>query len=210
MAPPVRVPALIPGRAFLHVIYDYRYLALATWAWNTYGPDGTDADQARINLLAPGFGVMAQDSLLVHVRALVDFYAKGGGDETDVLIGDFGFRPPAAWRVAKLKRYKASIELHALHITAYRDPAHRWSVPATPRRQSSRRINWNKQNPRMATELFETLRLTARQARPWREPFQLLHEAASALSVDSADKWPPELTEASDVRRYLKGLGIPT
>lgn len=204
-----RTAALSPEKSFLHLIYDYRYLSLATYAWQTYGHGADDTAEKTINALIPGAGVLLQDSLLLHARSLIDFYAKGASDNTDILLEDFGFRPISASRKAKLKRFKTSIELNALHLTAYRDKGYRRNHTTTARRgnPSSSRTTWNRSNATIVKELLECLRITARQSNVWSKPFSDLHAAASK-QVATPGAWPPELGNAKDVQGYLKNLGF--
>lgn len=204
-----RTPALIPGKAFLHLIYDYRYLALAIYAWNTYGRDGKQADKDAINKLIPGVDVTIQDSLLLHARSLVNFYTQGTSDSTDILLEDFNYRQLAESHKRKLRHYKASIELHLLHLTSYRDKQYRSSHPTTARKPypSSRCFKWNRINTMIATELLECLRITAKQGNTWSKPF---HDLYNAVIQETAHpgSWPSYLGNERDVRKYLKKQSI--
>lgn len=205
-----RTAALSPEKGFLHLIYDYRYLALAAYAWRTYGYDADDTAEQAINSLIPGAGVLLQDSLLLHARSLIDFYTKSSSDNTDILLEDFGFQPISATRKARLRRYKPSIELHLLHLTAYRDKDYRRSHPTTARSGNppSGRIVWNTSNKNIAAELLECLRVTTRQRRNvWSRPFADLYEAASK-ELANPGAWPAELANAGDVKKYLRSLGF--
>jgi hypothetical protein len=70
-------PTLGAADKFVHVVYEYRYFALAGRAWRLFGPSGSSEDQKEANKLLPGIGVLFQDSLLMHARLLIDFYTKG-------------------------------------------------------------------------------------------------------------------------------------
>jgi len=61
---------------FFHLVYEYRYLALAGRAWRHFGPNGNSTEQRSANALQPGIGVLIQDSLLAHARLLIDFYTS--------------------------------------------------------------------------------------------------------------------------------------
>jgi hypothetical protein len=205
-----RIAALSLEKSFLHLVYDYRYLALAAYAWRSYGYGADDTAEKAINSLIPGVGVLLQDSLLLHARSLIDFYTKGATDDTDILLEDFGFRPISATHRAKLKRYKPSIELHLLHLTAYRDKDYRRSHTTTARHgnPSSGRIVWNRSNKNVVTELLECLRVTAGQrGNAWSRPFSDLYNAASK-ELAAPGAWPAELANAGDVKKYLRSLGF--
>ena len=203
-------PKLDPADAFLHVIYDYRYLAVAGCAWNTIGPSGTAKAQKSANAVIPGVGVLVQDSLLMHARSLIDFYTKSGADPTDIVLADFGLTPTPAGRKAKLERYKPPIEVHLLHLTAYRDVTYRNRYKTQPRAAARFRPDWNKHNAKLVAVLVEALKQAGYRRSAWQEPFQELYLATSTRLTDPAVDFPPYLLEAKDVRRYLKGLGLAT
>ncbi len=203
----VRTPALTPEKAFLHLIYDYRYIALAAFAWRKYGVSGAPSDLDEINHLIPGVGVIIQDSLLLHARALVDFYTKGASDDTDILLEDFGFAPIASGRKARLKQYKPSVELNLMHLTAYRDKDFRRHNPTTLRGTPSKRINWNKADSKLIDEFVDVLRVTPKRRGAWSRPFQDLYKAVES-EIGAPGNWPKHLSEKSAVNVYLRKQGF--
>jgi hypothetical protein len=50
----LKVHALPITDRFLHVIYEFRYLALAGGAWKTYGPNGDQSSRRRLAAVIPG------------------------------------------------------------------------------------------------------------------------------------------------------------
>jgi hypothetical protein len=197
MASTSHLPKLDSTEAFLHVIYDYRYFAIAAYEWGliTY-PDHVLRDR----------DALVQDALLLHARSLISFYLHPGSN-TDIILSDFGIRPLSATRTKRLERYKKPIDVHLMHLTAYRDYAYRRRYLSSADVAARQRPNWNRHNAILIRELLEALRVTARGAGQWKQPFTELHAAALARTT-SVVRWPKQLGEVSDVRRHIQGLGI--
>ncbi|MFB8276952.1 hypothetical protein [Nocardia colli] len=200
-----------PKYAFLHVINDYRYLALAARGWKLYGYGADAQDEKKANELLPGIGVVLLDSVLLHSRALIEFYmARSGqprrGDITDIRLSDFdGLAIDAAlWK--KIAAYKKGVEVHVLHITSWRDTAYRTgdTLHARP--------DWDKEATPLVELIFDGLQDVANKAAQagskWAKPLSDLHAASrSVLSGPSCD-WPVDLAEKSDVTAYLVAHGL--
>lgn len=198
--------------AFLHLIYDYRYLATAGYAWQTVGPSGNQEDQDKANDLVPEIGSLAQDSLLVHARSLIDFYTKTAGRDTDVLLTDFhsaGYMPAISSTLeTQLGSYKNSIEVHALHLTTWRDVTYRAANTTTTAGAARQRPNWNTDNQKIAQLLLDALEEISKISGAWQQPFTELYNAATKRLADGKFDWPKNLTEKQDVTAYLTGLGL--
>jgi hypothetical protein len=202
-----RLPKLPPADAFLHVVYDHRYFALAAEAWTRFGaPSSGAGEQARANDVLPGIGVPIRDSLLVHGRNLIDLYTSNSGEPTDILITDFGIPQPRA--AATLSRFKDPIAVHVHHITAWRDVAYRTRHLATRQGATRDRPDWDFETPSLISEVLASIDEAAAAAAPWQPPFVALRDACHALLANPTFGWPAELGEKADVDSYLKRLGL--
>lgn len=193
--------------AFLHVVYDYRYLVLSGWAWNSFGPGGPTMDQAAINRQLPGIGVLIQDSLLLHGRNLIEFYSAGG-KPTDIKLSDFTTAVPNPSILGSLASYKPAIEAHLMHLTAWRDEPYRQRHGGTTFGSERQRPHWDRDNPLIVQGLIDLLGNIAPKAARWNRPFADLHAATEMVYRDGRAPWPLELTEKSVVLSYLSGFGL--
>ncbi|MCV6984159.1 hypothetical protein H7H78_01445 [Mycobacterium shinjukuense] len=194
-----------PKDAFVHVIYDHRYLSLAGAGWALYGPDGTDKAQERANAVLPGIGAILQDSVLLHARALIEFYTKGSaGRSTDITLWKFDRLAIDNDRLSELERYKKPVEVHVLHLTEWRDSTHRKG------NDTHTRPDWNADNTRLVQLLLDALQDASNQASTtgskWKQPFSDLHTAATNLLADPTFSWPHNLTEGPGLNAYLAQL----
>lgn len=205
-------PAINLKDAFLHLIYDYRYLATASYAWQTVGPAGTQENQNKANELIPEIGSLVQDSLLVHARSLIDFYTKTIRRDTDILLIDFhstGYTPTiSSTLAAQLGPYKNSIEVHVLHLTSWRDTAYRTTNFTTAAGLTRGRPNWNTDNQKLAQLLLDSLEEISKVGGPWQQPLTDLCSAATKRFANGKFDWPKDLTEKQDVITYLTSLGL--
>ncbi len=198
-----------PRDAFLHVIYDYRYLALAGGAWALYGPEGRPEAQQKANELLPGIGVVIQDSLLLHSRSLIDFYTKGDDEPTDITLSGFGLdEVDRTLRDELANQYKHAIEVHLLHLTAWRDVNFRTLNSSTIKGSKRGRPDWNRDNTRIVDKLLEALEEVSKQTGDWQQPFTELYSAAMNLYKDPAFGWPKKLGDKPEVDSYLSALGL--
>lgn len=203
-----RNAALAPRDAFFGVIYDHRYLAAACAAWKQFGPDGSPSDQSDINKLLPGVGVHVQDSLLLRARLLIDFYCKPNPGETDVSLIDFDLPSLDSTRRATLEEFKNPIEVHVLHLTAWRDITYRTAEASSSQGQTRSRPDWNAVNAKIAEAILDALEAVSQGQGAWAIPFLALHHASTALMANLAFPWPAHLTEKSNVDVYLGNLGL--
>jgi hypothetical protein len=201
-----------PKDAFLHVIYEYRCLVNAGYAWNIAGPSGDQEAIEYINKQIPEASTIFQDSLLAHVRTLIDFYTKSSNDVTDIELSWFSDGHALAidsTLFSYLEGYKHSISVQALHLTAWRDPVYRVANNTTTRGSVRGRPNWNTDNVTLVNKLIEALKEISKQPSKWKQPFEDLHDASTQRLVSgSAFDWPPNLGAPSDVSRYLIDLGL--
>lgn len=201
---------LNPKAAFLHLVYDYRYLAQAAGAWRLYGPGGDKKEQDSANALIPGIGVTLLDSTLLHSRALIEFYTRSPAQRraTDILLGDFAGTAISAATITSLNNYKKPVEVHVLHLTAWRDVAQRTSHGSA----IYARPDWNTEATKLAELLFDALDEAAQDAdarsNGWHEPLIELHKATISLYNDSVFEWPNYLAEKIDVDGYLTSHGL--
>lgn len=204
-----QLPKLAPVDAFLHLIYDHRYFSLAAWAWRRFGPRESPRDQAQINSLIPGIGVLIQDSLLMHARPLIDFYTANSTDPTDIVLADFGSPTISAAIATHLAAYKDPISVHLMHLTAWRDYDYRSTHHATKQGTTRQRPDWNADNDPLIDSVFAALGEVAAAGVSWSRPFADLQAAcADALLDPSTPSWPTHLAEKADVDAYLAMLGL--
>lgn len=201
-------PPLPPERAFLHVIYDYRCLVRAGYAWNTIGPPGAEQTQTDANALLPEVGTIALDSLLLHARSLIDFYTKPNPDVTDISLADFGLPQLSGVRAGVLADYKHPIEVHLLHLTAWRDVEYRTDHATTPKGATRDRPDWNVENVQIVSELLDALGEVSHPSTKWQQPFTDLHAASRIVLTNPRTDWPTSLGNEPDVILYLRGLGL--
>lgn len=198
--------------AFLHLIYDYRYLATAGYAWQTVGPSGSQEDQAKANELVPEIGSLVQDSLLAHARSLIDFYTKTNGRDTDILLANFnssGYTLSLSRALqTQIESYKHSIEVQALHLTSWRDVNYRTANATTTAGLTRGRPDWNIENQKLIQALLDSLEEISKITGAWQKPFTELYSAAQNRLADGKFDWPNHLTEKQDVTNYLTGLGL--
>jgi len=123
---------------FIHLVYEYRLLANAAYGWDHLGPDGNDKEQkTSANELVPEISSILQDSLLLHVRNLLQFYQNKVGI-TDIRVSDFEniiieekyccFLKEVKARIDNepiLKHLSEQISVHVLHPTKWRDETFR-------------------------------------------------------------------------------------
>lgn len=198
--------------AFLHLVYDYRYLATAGYAWQTVGPSGNQQNQTKANELVPEIGSLVQDSLLAHARSLIDFYSKTRGRDTDILLANFnssGYTLNLSGALqTQIENYKHSIEVQALHLTSWRDVNYRTANATTATGLTRGRPDWNLENQKLVQALLDSLDEISLITGAWQKPFTELHTAARNRFADGKFDWPSHLTEKQDVTNYLTGLGL--
>ncbi|WP_433598753.1 hypothetical protein ACQPXH_24040 [Nocardia sp. CA-135953] len=199
--------AIDPKDAFLHVIYDYRCLATAGYAWSVTGPAGAHIKEA--NLLLPEVGTMIQDSIHVHARSLIDFYTKQAPWPTDVVLSRFSSSISiSAGRATYLESMKHPIEVHSLHLTEWRDVPYRTTNANTRDGATRGRPQWATENTVLVDQLIEALKEVSQQQSRWQKPFAELYSAVVARLTDGSYDWPTNLGEKRDVENYLVGLGL--
>jgi len=203
-----------PKKTFLHVVDSHRWLAASGCAWNLVGPNATQTqEKEEAHRLLPNIDVMVRDCLLLHARSLIDFYTnkekKNQKDNnTDILLRDFGGHL-TGWNDDKsLKEYRKSIELHLLHLTAYRDDNFRAENPIKNDLHTARQ-EWDDKAAPLVEKLHACLKSVA-EAAPggWAKAFCRLYEASIERFQDKSSQWPSDLREKSDVEQYLTSLGL--
>lgn len=127
MAP--KLPPFPPHRAFVHVCNDHRWLARAADNWARLAtPNAEQASFAgTLDRFLPDVRVAIQSSALHYARSLIEFYAPRNPKKQkpeDIRISDFDTAVSCATS-NELWKYKAAIDVHLLHLTAWRDPDYR-------------------------------------------------------------------------------------
>jgi hypothetical protein len=189
---------LKPERAFLHIINDHRWLAASGCSWNLLmankgdNPVRTEADK-----LLPDVIVAVRDCVLLQARSLIDFYTKCRAQDTDILLCDFhGLSIDPIFK-DRLEKYKKPIEVHLLHLTAWRDRDYRQHATR------EYRPNWDEEIPGLVVSVIEALKCVSEKGSRWKEPFTELYNACLRRYEDKSSKWPAILDEESAVEGYL-------
>ncbi|WP_280351482.1 hypothetical protein [Nocardia abscessus] len=200
-----------PKDAFLHVIYDHRYLALAAAGWCKYGPAGSSEAQREAKRFLPGISTPLLESLLMHGRSLIDFYTavpSSRTPRTDILLRDFDGIAIDPQLSTKLRDFKKPVEVHLLHLTSWRDTAFRNAQG----RSDHNRPTWDTEATTLVGLILDALQDVANRATTsgskWEQPFTELHTATSCLFRLSTHPWPKQLAEKSDVTAYLMSFGL--
>ena len=194
---PTTLPKLGPHEAFVHVVYEHRYFAVAAGSWERYAKQSSsNEDWAGVTSVVPGIGVMIRDSLLLHSRNLLEFYAAESPKSTDIKVTDFDLPSPEA--AADLSN----------EFTAWRDVTYRELLSASPQGDSRARPEWDFETCRLVSRLFDCLDKTAGIPGKWQTPFVRLNSASRALKDNPAAIWPAELAEAADISEFLRSLGL--
>lgn len=198
-----------PRDAFLHVIYEYRCLATAGYAWSVVGPKGKQSVIENADRLLPEVSTMIQDSILLHARSLIDFYTKQGPQLTDIVLSRFSNNLTINSTLSNyLKDKKHPIEVHLLHLTDWRDVPYRTNNANTTRGSTRGRPNWNGENTAIVKKLVEALKEISQQQSQWQKPFTELLSAVTSRLADGSFDWPVNLREKQEVENYLLGLGL--
>ncbi len=205
---PTTLPKLRPHEAFVHVVYEHRWFAVAAGSWERYAKQSSsNEDWAGVTSVVPGIGVMIRDSLLLHSRNLLEFYAAESPKSTDIKVTDFDLPSPEAAGCLSAK-FKNSISVHLFHLTAWRDVTYRELHSASPQGDSRARPQWDFETCRLVSRLFDCLDKTAGIPGRWQTPFVRLNSASRALKDNPAAIWPAELAEAADISEFLRSLGL--
>jgi len=191
------------GEAFVHVINEHRWLAASACSWNLVGPKAHSRLKTEAHDLLPNIDVAALDSVLLHARALIDFYSNHGKPQ-DILLRNFG-RSIAVGVEAALVLYKRPIEVHLLHITNWRDRGYRLAYSQSA---ATLRPDWNQKTSRLVRLLHSALRSAASAPGDWRAPFKELYSASKNRCREKSFVWPKHLGESSDVLEYLDSLNL--
>lgn len=198
------MPPLDLGEAFVHVVNEHRWLSASACSWKLIGPKAARTPlKIKAHELVPNIDVMALDSVLLHARALIDFYTNIGRS-CDVLLKNFGLTIDTPI-VSALSNFKRPIEVHALHITNWRDISYRIAYSSD---MSTLRPDWNKETSKLVTTLYKALRFVSNQGGDWRIPFRELYKASRARYSDKSFVWPKHLGEKADIFHYLDGLNL--
>ena len=188
---------------YFHLIYEYRSLANAAFAFKKVGdkkvPDDNKVKQAANNLM-PEIGSIIQDSLLMHVRTLIEFYSpSNSARSSDINMSIF-----SSTRLRNLKSVKRQIEVHVLHLTAYRDTDYRRDKPSNVQRPK----DWTEVNMNVVEDLVEELKaFSDTVSDPWKVALlYLAYATQERLDKGAEYLWPSNLGEKHDVLKYISSL----
>jgi hypothetical protein len=203
MAKPANLPPLDLGDAFVHVINEHRWLAASACSWKLVGPKARTRLKLEAHELIPNIDVMALDSVLLHARALINFYTNHGGP-TDILLKNFD-RAVDSSTETDLAQLRRPIEVHLLHLTSWRDISFRLAYSAD---FTTYRYDWNRETTRMVALLHKALRSASNPPGDWKTPFKELYDASRARLANKLSLWPKHLGEKPDILRYLDSLNL--
>ncbi len=189
--------------AFFHVIDSHRWLAASGCTWNLLMAKGDNPVRKQADELLPDVTVCVRDCVLLHARSLIDFYTKCHGSDTDILLCDFNGLSIEPARKDTLEKYKKPIEVHLLHLTAWRDWGHRQKHATIEHRPT-----WDKEIAPLVKSILDTLKCASEKGSKWQKPFTKLHNACLSRYQNKCFSWPAELGEKADVMAYLKSMGI--
>jgi len=214
---------LDPGKAFLHVIYEHRYLALAAGATERFGlPSSNPAAIGRANDLLPGIGVVLRDSLLLHARNLIEFYThprraglhpatgkrvKRDAYVSNILLVDFSIPIPPRSTCEAMQKYSAPISVHLGHLTAYRDTDFR-AAAVNDYDKERYRPDWDIDTVPLVDSIFTALAHAACSPGAWSAAFRELGKACVPVRIDPTAGWPQYLGEKPEVEKWLQGLNL--
>ena len=189
--------------AFFHLIYEYRCLANAAYAWNKFGdPSSENKEKENASKLIPEVSTIIQDSLLLHARALIEFFYPDSYRKTDINITRFIASNSSC--MSYLINLKKSIEVHVLHITDWRDSV----IREKSNRVDIQRKEWNKENKKIFDRLIKLLEdLSNKLTFPWNEALKSLGNASEErFRKGPYFNWPKNLGEKEYVKEYLQNL----
>jgi hypothetical protein len=124
---------------------------------------------------------------------------------TDIELCDFDDLSVEPKDRNALQQYKHSIEVHSLHLTAWRDENYRNSN-ATGSDATRTRTDWDKKTTPLVEAILGTLKRVSEMPSKWDQPLTRLHEASAARYRDKAAGWPPILIP--EHAEYLKGRNV--
>jgi hypothetical protein len=204
MAKTPPLPSLDLSEAFVHVINEHRWLAASACTWNLVGPKAKTRIKIDAHDLLPNVDVTALDSVLLHARALIDFYTKNGGGATDITLKKFNraIDPGIARHLVDFKR---PIEVHVLHLTNWRDISYRLGYSTDG---STLRRDWYRETSKLVTLLYRALRSASNKTGDWQAPFKELYEASWNRYRDKLSMWPKHLGEKVAISLHLDSLNL--
>ena len=190
--------AIDPKDAFVHVVYDYRCLVRAEYAFRETSKDKS------LNSKLPEIGTIARNAVLSKARSLVDFYTKTNPWSTDITLKEYFSGAVDAALNNRLEDIKQSIEVHDLHLTAWRDVAYREAHSSDLKRQ---RIDWNKEQVNIVNDLVAALKQVSTSLNSsWAKAFNNLHDTCVRI-LSSGGDWESNLNQ-ENIISYLAGLGL--
>ena len=176
---------LTKEEVFRHLVYEYRCLATSAHAWTRFGdPKSTDGQKQDANQLIPEVGTVIQDSLLLHTRTLIEFYWPSNPQPTDITHSYFSSVNGSKYK--ELRLLKRPIDVHIMHLTAWRDPLVREGV------KDVERPDFNKINGQIFSWLVDALKeLSTNLTNPWGQALKSLCEASRQRFEKGVDyDWP--------------------
>jgi hypothetical protein len=168
---------------------------------------GKNDERTAADNLLPDVTVAVRDCALSQARSLIDFYTKCHARDTDILLCDFnGLSIEPALKDA-LEGYKQSIQVHLLHLTAWRDLDYR-TKHATGKYANATRRDWDTELAQLAVSILAALKCASEKSSRWSKPFTDLHAACLSRYQNKTFPWPPDLGEKLAVDQYLDRCGL--
>jgi hypothetical protein len=191
------------GKMFLHLVYEYRCLASAGYAYKTLG-DSPNKPIGAIGAVLPEADRIIQDSIHLHSRLLVDFFTlrKDDRHKDDFNIEDFGCN---LIERKDLKMIKKCIEIYSLHLTVNRN-----TVIDDMKVKYPRPNNWFSYNIEIVNKMLDLLAETSSKMTNYvyQSAFRRLYEASEKrLEQGKLYDWPKELEDNPVVMgKYLYSI----
>jgi len=187
--------------AFVHVANEHRWLSASGCTWNLVGPKGETQFKLEADNLLPNVVVAALDSVLLHARALIDFYTNKGASD-DIKLKRFSLKiDPVVARA--LVGFKRPIELHVLHLTYWRDTPYRQTHSEGT---STQRPDWDMDTSKLLDLLHSAAKSASEKSGTWQTPFKELYKASMRRYLDKTFEWPSHLGD--QISRYLASLNL--
>ncbi len=191
-----------PAKAFGHLVYEYRCLVRAEFAYK-------QADKHKcINDFIPEIGTVARNAVLQKARSLIKFYMPLSRDTDITSEKYFGISLSVIDNklYKKLENIYRSIEVHDLHLTVWRDPSYR-----NNKSDKMQRREWNIEQDKIVENLIKALEVISKTSGlndKWQRVFRELHDCcANVLKGDR--EWPEEFSSPEKIEKHLKSIGIP-
>lgn len=167
--------------------------------------NGDNQVRAEADKLLPDVVVAVRDCVLLQARSLIDFYINATTNPTDILLCDFNGLSIEPVLKDTLKGYKRSIEVHLLHLTAWRDLEYR-TKHAKGKHANATNQDWNTDVAPLTESILDALKCASEKSSRWSKPFTALHKACLSRYQNKSFDWPSHL--GRDLADYLDKCGL--